>query len=84
LHLKYANWLELMVIGMECLLASSKECDPKANWFVWIGDQQADMAQMALAYVYRFSQEHGYCFEKQYLLWDESQVRAPECFGGGA
>lgn len=80
LHLKEADWLELTVIRVERPYATNKERDPRVSWFVWIGDQQTDMAQVALGYVHRFSQEHGYRFDKQCLLWDEPQVRTPERF----
>jgi hypothetical protein len=36
--------------------------------------------QVALGYVRRFSQEHGYRFDKQALLWDKPRLRTPEQF----
>ena len=47
---------------------------------MWIGDQEADVAQIALGYVLRFGQEHGYRFDKQCLLWEQPRLRTPEQF----
>lgn len=60
--------------------ATNTERDPRVSWFVWIGDQHADMVKVALGYVLRFSQEHGYRFDKQSLLWGEPRLRTPEQF----
>jgi hypothetical protein len=60
--------------------ASDKERDPRVSWFVWIGDQEADLAQMALGYALRCGQEHGYRLDKQALLWEEPRLRTPEQF----
>ena len=80
LHVKTARWLEMTVIQVVRPHAANTERDPRVSWFVWIGDQQADMAQIGLRYPRRFSQEHGYRFEKQALLWDEPRLRTPEQF----
>lgn len=60
--------------------ATNKERDPRVSWFVWIGDQEADVVQIALGYVLRFGQEHGYRFDKQALLWETPRLRTPEQF----
>jgi len=80
LRLKEANWLPLTVIQVERPAALGTERDPRLSWFVWIGDQQADPAEVALAYVLRFSQEHGYRFDKQELLWEQARLQTPEQF----
>jgi hypothetical protein len=36
--------------------------------------------EIALGYVRRFSQEHGYRFDKQALLWKKPRLRTPEQF----
>jgi len=41
---------------------------------------QEGTAQVALLYDLRFSQEHGYRFRKQSLLWTETRLRTPEQF----
>jgi hypothetical protein len=80
LHVKDARWLDLTVIQVERLCASNTERDPCVSWFVWIGDPQADLRDVGLGYVLRFSQEHGYRFQKQSLLWDQPKLRTPEQF----
>ncbi|HEY3992806.1 MAG TPA: transposase, partial [Ktedonobacteraceae bacterium] len=50
------------------------------SWFVWVGDQQASIPDVARSYVHRFSQEHGYRFAKQSLLWAKARVRTPAQF----
>jgi DDE superfamily endonuclease len=80
LHVKDARWLELTVIRVVRPHATNKERDPRVSWFVWIGDQHADMVQIALGYVRRFSQEHGYRFDKQALLWAKPRLRTPQQF----
>jgi hypothetical protein len=80
MHVKEARWLSVTVIQVVRPHASTSERDPRVSWLVWIGDQQADLVSIALGYALRFSQEHGYRFEKQALLWDEPRVRTPEQF----
>jgi DDE superfamily endonuclease len=80
MHVKEARWLEVTVIQVVRPQATNSERDPHVSWLVWIGDQQADLVPIALGYALRFSQEHGYRFEKQSLLWDEPRVRTPEQF----
>jgi hypothetical protein len=60
--------------------ATNKECDPRVSWFVWIGNAQADMVQIVRGYIRRFSQEHGYRFDKQTLMWAKPRLRTPAQF----
>ncbi|GHO79441.1 hypothetical protein KSD_72120 [Ktedonobacter sp. SOSP1-85] len=80
MHVKAARWLQLTVIRVVRPHASNKERDPRSSWFVWIGDQEADVVQIALGYVLHFGQEHGYRFDKQALLWEQARLRTPEQF----
>jgi hypothetical protein len=80
MHVKDARWLEVTAIQVVRPHATNTERDPRVSWLVWIGDQQADLVQIALGYALRFSQEHGYRFEKQSLLWEEPRLRTPEQF----
>ena len=80
LHVKDARWLTLTVIQVVRPHATNKERDPRISWFVWMGDPEADLAQIALGYARRFGQEHGYRFDKQALLWEKPRLRAPEQF----
>jgi DDE superfamily endonuclease len=80
MHIKDARWLSLTVLQVVRPHATNKERDPRVSWFVWIGDQEADVFQIALGYVLRFGQEHGYRFDKQALLWETPRLRTPEQF----
>jgi hypothetical protein len=80
LHVKQARWLEVTVMRVLRPHATNTERDPRVSWFVWIGDQEVDLAQIALGYALRFGQEHGYRFDKQALLWDKPRLRTPEQF----
>lgn len=80
MHVKQARWLELTVLRVVRPHASNKERDPRVSWFVWIGDQEADVVPIALGYVLRFGQEHGYRFDKQALLWEKPRLRTPAQF----
>lgn len=80
MHIKQARWLEVTVLQVVRPHATNKERDPRVSWFVWIGDQEADVLQIALGYVLRFGQEHGYRFDKQALLWETPRLRTPEQF----
>ena len=80
MHIKEARYLDVTVLRVVRPHATNKERDPRVSWFVWIGDPQADVVQIALGYVLRFGQEHGYRFEKQALLWETPRLRTPEQF----
>jgi hypothetical protein len=72
--------VEVTVVQVVRPHATNKERDPRVSWFVWIGDQEADVVQIALGYVLRFGQEHGYRFDKQAMLWEKPRLRTPEQF----
>jgi hypothetical protein len=80
LHVKDARWLEFTVIRVVRPHAKNSKRDPRESWFVWLGDSQADIAQIALGYALRFGQEHGYRFDKQFLMWEEPRLHTPEQF----
>lgn len=77
MRLKDADWLTLCVIRVERPRATDTKRDPRISWFVWIGDPDADLVTVAQYYVHRFSQEHGYRFDKQSLFWADVRVRTP-------
>jgi hypothetical protein len=79
-HVKEARWLSLTVIRVVRPHARNTERDPRISWLVWLGDEQEEVAEIALGYALRFGQEHGYRFDKQSLLWDEPRLRTPEQF----
>lgn len=80
MHVKEARYLLVTVVRVVRPHATNKERDPRVSWFVWIGDQEADVAQIARSYVLRFGQEHGYRFDKQCLLWERPRLRTPQQF----
>jgi DDE superfamily endonuclease len=82
LHVKDARDLDLTVIRVTRPHATNAERDPRVSWFVWIGNtlSDAELVQIALGYVKRFSEEHGYRFDKQMLLWEKPHLRTPAQF----
>jgi hypothetical protein len=81
MHVKEARWLDLIIIQVSRPHATNSERDPRISWFVYQGqDPQEGLAQIALMYGLRFSQEHGYRFDKQALLWAQPRLRTPEQF----
>ncbi len=79
LHFQQARELDLAVIRVEREAAKGTKRDPRVSWFVML-DQIVPLSQVAQQYRRRFSQEHGYRFLKQALLWTRVHVRTPEQF----
>jgi len=78
LHLRTARWVEVSVIQIIRHGASGKARDPKSSWFVWKGERSAPLAEISPTYRLRYSQEHGYRFDKQELLWDGPRLSTPQ------
>jgi hypothetical protein len=78
LHLRKARELELSVIRISRCGAAGSKRDPKVSWFWWKGEQVPPLAEVAQLYARRFSQEHGYRFDKQDLLWATPRLRTAE------
>jgi hypothetical protein len=78
LHLRAARQIELSLIQIIRSGASGKARDPKVSWFVWKGDRPAPLADISPSYRLRYSQEHGYRFDKQELLWDGPRLSTPQ------
>src|SRR5438105_1990331 len=77
LHFQQDRDLDLSVIRVEREAAKGSKRDPRVSWFVML-DQIVPLSQVAQQYRRRFSQEHGYRFLKQELLWTRVHVRTPE------
>jgi DDE superfamily endonuclease len=60
--------------------ASEQKRDPRESWFLWMGSDDLPLAEVWKGYQRRYSQEHGYRFQKQSLLWSKPRVRSPEQF----
>jgi len=80
LHLPKARHLEVTVIRVLRHQATDRPRDPRESWFLWDGSADVCLPEMALGYRRRYSQEHGYRFEKQGLLWTQPRLRTPEQF----
>jgi DDE superfamily endonuclease len=78
LHLRAARQMELSVIQIIRHGATGRARDPKISWFVWKGESPAPLADISPTYRLRYSQEHGYRFDKQELLWDEPRLSSPQ------
>jgi hypothetical protein len=78
LHFREAPEAEVRVIRVLREAARDTKRDPRESWFVWTGQQEIPLAQVRSCYRKRFSQEHGYRFLKQDLLWTQAHLRTPE------
>src|SRR2546428_6608481 len=79
LHFQQDRELDLTVIRVERAAAKDTKRDPRVSWFVML-DAVIPLSQIAQQYRRRFSQEHGYRFLKQELLWTRVHVRTPAQF----
>ncbi len=77
LHFKEDRALPVQVIRVEREAAKGTKRDPRVSWFVML-DHAIPLPHIAQHYGRRFSQEHGYRFLKQDLLWARTHVRTPE------
>lgn len=80
LHFRDAPDVEVSVIRIQREGARDNKRDPRESWFVWVGEEIIPLEQVAKTYQRRYSQEHGYRFLKQDLLWTRAHVRTPEQF----
>jgi hypothetical protein len=79
-HMHVIKQARSLVVTVVRPHATNKERDPRISWFVWMGNHEADVVQIALGSVLRFGQEHGYRFDKQCLLWEQPCLRTPKQF----
>jgi hypothetical protein len=78
LHLREAPELTVSVIRVLREAARDSKRDPRESWFLWAGKEDIALEQVRPCYRKRFSQEHGYRFLKQDLLWTAAHLRTPE------
>lgn len=78
LHFREAPLAHVCVIRVQREAARDTKRDPRESWFIWTGSPDAPLEQMRPRYRKRFSQEHGYRFLKQDLLWAHAHLRTPE------
>jgi hypothetical protein len=79
LHFKQDRELVLKVICVEREAAQGSKRDPRQSWFVTL-DDSIPLEEVPSSYGLRFSEEHGFRFFKQDLLWTSVHVRTPEQF----
>lgn len=79
LHFQEARELEVSVIEVEREAAKGSKRDPRLSYYVTL-DDSIPLAEVPLHYARRFSEEHGFRFMKQDLLWTRVHVRTPEQF----
>jgi hypothetical protein len=79
LHFQQDRELDLSVIRVEREAAKGSKRDPRVSWFVML-DESVPLPHIEKQYRRRFSQEHGYRFLKQDLLWTRVHVRTPAQF----
>ena len=78
LHFRQAPEAEVTVIRVLREAARNTKRDPRESWFIWTAQEQISLEQVRPSYRKRFSQEHGYRFLKQDLLWTAAHLRTPE------
>ncbi len=78
LHFRDAPEVEVSVIRVLREAARDTKRDPRESWFLWTGQQDIPLEQVRTWYRKRFSQEHGYRYLKQDLLWTRAHLRTPE------
>lgn len=79
LHFKACREVSLWVYRVTRPRATGTKRDPKVSWFIGFGKPLA-AGDVPLTYRLRFSQEHGYRFDKGPLLWNGPHLRSPEAF----
>ena len=77
LHLRQAREHSVSVVRVPREQAPDTKRDSRESWLVLL-DDRIPLSQVVGLYARRFSQEHGYRFLKQHLLWNKAQVRTPE------
>jgi hypothetical protein len=80
LHLRKERERTLTVVQIVRAVGSGPRHLQQEAWFWWLGDPLPPLATLAGLYDRRFSQEHGYRFDKQDLLWATPRLRGPEQF----
>jgi DDE superfamily endonuclease len=82
LHFRQAREVGVQVCRVRREGAKGTKRDPRESGFVSFDDLPitVPLAKVVSSYQRRFSQEHGYRFLKQELLWTTAHVRSPEQF----
>ena len=78
-HFQQDRELELSVIRVERHSACGTKRVPRVSWFLTL-DDLVPLEQVPERYGLRFSEEHGFRFLKQDLLWTVAHVRTSDQF----
>ena len=79
LHFQECREGTLCVVRVSRPSALDTKRDPRVSWFILVGEPLL-LSEVPRTYRLRFSQEHGYRFDKGSLLWAEPHFRTPEQF----
>ena len=82
LHFRQAREVPVCVFQVRREGAKDSKRDPRESWFVCLDNEATNipLAEVTSIYGRRFSQEHGYRYLKQQLLWTRVHVHTPEQF----
>lgn len=82
LHVRQAREVQVCVLQVQREGAKDSKRDPRESWFLCLDEpaMEISLADVCDLYGHRFSQEHGYRYLKQDLLWTRIHVRTPEQF----
>lgn len=82
LHFRQARDVQVRIFRVHREGAKDSKRDPRESWFVCLDDHPIDIPLVEVPTLYgrRFSQEHGYRYLKQDLLWTHVHIRTPEQF----
>lgn len=80
LHLRQAREIEVTLLRVVRSGSNPSRRQPRESWFLWQGIELLPLSSVCKGYRRRYSQEHGYRFEKQCLLWEKPHLRTPEQF----
>jgi DDE superfamily endonuclease len=80
LHLRQARDIEVTLIRVVRETDAETHRAQRVSWFLFEGQDPLPLSQVRPGYRRRYSQEHGYRFEKQDLLWQRPHLRTPEQF----
>jgi hypothetical protein len=82
LHFRQAREVTVCVFHVRREGAKDNKRDPRESWFVSLDETTMDipLAEITRIYGRRFSQEHGYRYLKQQLLWTHVHVHTPAQF----
>ena len=72
--------MEVTLIRIERPIESTTKRKERVSWFLWHGQEPLPLWEVWSSYQRRYSQEHGYRFDKQCLLWERPRLCIPEQF----